>query len=293
MQVSGGEKSTPKPQLVTQTPSATPTATQTPTPSASQVTPSPKVEVTSKVEVPVASPAAPSTRSTPSPQTQAPTQEPSQSPSPSKTAGPVEGVDCADPKIKCVALTFDDGPGRYTADLLNLFSERGVRATFYVQGSNVGGYPGTMELMQELGMEIGNHSWDHREFTRLSSDSEKWQVTATDEALRKVGVKPAGGLRPPYGAYDKSTLALGQPLVLWDVDPEDWRKPGTKELVRRVTAQVKPGSIVVMHDVHRSTVEAMPALLDALEAKGYTVVRVSDVVRPCGGLDSRQVHYRC
>ncbi len=195
--------------------------------------------------------------------------------------------------MKCVALTFDDGPGRYTATLVNLLKERGLRATFYVQGSNVAGYPGTMRLMAESGMEIGNHSWNHKDFTKLGDDAERWQVGATDEALAKAGVKAEGGVRPPYGAYDASTLALGRPLVLWDVDPLDWKEPGTAALVSRVTSQVKPGSIVVMHDVHKPTVDAMPALLDALAADGFTVVTVSDVVRPCGGLTSRQVHFRC
>jgi peptidoglycan/xylan/chitin deacetylase (PgdA/CDA1 family) len=188
--------------------------------------------------------------------------------------------DCA--RIKCVALTFDDGPGEHTGRLLDLLGERGVRATFFVIGEMVAQDPGgqtTRRIVAE-GHEIGNHTWSHPALAALPREAVRRELKNTDDIVERLTGVRMRMMRPPYGATDKAVAAVtrgeGLAQILWNVDTLDWLDRNAAVVIRRA-GKAEPGSIILLHDIHRSTVDAMPAILDALSRKGYTFVTVSEL----------------
>lgn len=196
-------------------------------------------------------------------------------PQPEPVATP-PAVDCA--ITKCVALTFDDGPGEYTNRLLDELSEQHTPATFFVLGKNVKKYPKTLKRMVDEGHQIGSHTFDHKDITKLTAEGIEHEVQWTDEAIEQAaGVKPQI-LRPPYGAhgavYDR---LIPYPLVLWDVDTLDWKHHDPQKTVKIALEEAKPGSIILMHDIHESSVKAVPQLVSKLHDAGYTLVTVDQL----------------
>jgi peptidoglycan/xylan/chitin deacetylase (PgdA/CDA1 family) len=188
-------------------------------------------------------------------------------------------VDCS--KLKCVALTFDDGPGSETPQLLRMLRARHARATFFVLGQVVAANPGRLRMIDAAGHEIGNHSWSHALMTSLSSAGVRSQFTRTDAIIRRtIGYRPTL-VRPPYGGINARVDGIlrseGHPAVLWDVDPLDWKDRNSSIVESRVLSHVRPGSIVLMHDIHPTTVAAVPAILAELARRGYTFVTVSEL----------------
>ncbi|MEV0615517.1 polysaccharide deacetylase family protein [Nonomuraea sp. NPDC050404] len=188
--------------------------------------------------------------------------------------------DCA--KLKCVALTFDDGPGEHTGRLLDLLSSRDVRATFFVIGQMVAADKEgrTVRRIVDDGHEIGNHSWSHPALAGLSQEALKRELKYTDDIVRKLTGVRMRVMRPPYGSTDDQveaeTRREGLAQILWNVDTLDWRDRVAATVAKRA-GDAKPGSIVLLHDIHRSTVDAVPKLLDSLDRKGYTFVTVSEL----------------
>ncbi|MFB8766755.1 polysaccharide deacetylase family protein [Nocardiopsis alba] len=182
-------------------------------------------------------------------------------------------------EVKCVALTFDDGPGEYTGRLLDMLDAHDARATFYLLGSNVADHPNEVERMVKTGHEVGSHSWRHDDLTTLSGEEIEKDLERTDKAIEDVTGQTPATLRPPYGAVDDTVReAADRPLILWDVDTEDWknRDPGTiLDIADRDSGE---GSIVLFHDIHQTTVDAIPAVLDRLTDEGYTFVTVSELM---------------
>lgn len=183
-----------------------------------------------------------------------------------------------------IAMTFDDGPHpRLTPQLLDILSERNIRATFYVVGRNAKLYPHIMQRIVAEGHEVGNHTWNHPNLTKLSDAAVHKELQSTEEAIiASCGVRPRT-MRPPYGALRQSQRAMikntyGYPTILWDVDPQDWKRPGSSVVANRIISKTRKGSIVLAHDIHGGTVQAMPAALDGLLAKGYTFVTVSQLL---------------
>jgi peptidoglycan/xylan/chitin deacetylase (PgdA/CDA1 family) len=187
-----------------------------------------------------------------------------------------------------VALTFDDGPhATLTPRLLNILRDRNVKATFYVLGPNAKRNPGIMQRMVAEGHELGNHSWTHRVMSKAPTDAMVKEFQDTRDAIiAACGVAPKSQ-RPPYGAMTKPQRALlkekfGYPCILWDVDPLDWKKPGSGVVASRILSDTRNGSIILLHDIHAGSVEAVPAVLDGLLAKGYTFVTVSQLLAMSG-----------
>ncbi|MGW1667307.1 polysaccharide deacetylase family protein [Streptomyces sp. NPDC002324] len=206
----------------------------------------------------------------------------------SASAAP-QAVDCR--KVKCVALTFDDGPVTDTQRLLRLLSERDVRATFYAVGTNVQRNPSTMNAAALAGHQIGNHSWDHADLTRLSAAKIKSQLFRTDTAIKQATGKKPTTFRAPYGAHNAAVRsAAGRPLVHWSVDTLDWKYRDSARLIKYVNAQTKPGDIVLMHDIHRTTVDAVPGIIKALKARDFHFVTVDQLFAPAK-LPSGKVTY--
>ena len=183
-----------------------------------------------------------------------------------------------------VAMTFDDGPHEtLTPRLLDILKERDVKATFFVVGRNVAEYPEIAKRIVNEGHEIANHTWSHPWLTRLSDASVRRQLQKTSDAIEEyTGVKPVL-FRAPYGALRKSQRVwifkeFGYPEILWTVDPLDWKRPGASVVTHRIVDGASPGAIILAHDIHRSTIDAMPATLDQLRAKGFEFARMSDLI---------------
>ncbi|WP_082310612.1 polysaccharide deacetylase family protein [Nonomuraea sp. SBT364] len=179
---------------------------------------------------------------------------------------------------KHVALTFDDGPGPHTATLLRHLAAHDARATFFVVGRNVAADPGLARRIVAAGHQIGGHTWSHPDLTTLPPAAIRAELARTDRAVRAAtGVTPKI-VRPPYGALNATVRAqTRRPMVLWDVDTEDWRLHDTAVVARRAIRQVRPGSVVLFHDIHAETVRAIPRVLRCLSARGYRFVTVDQL----------------
>lgn len=189
-----------------------------------------------------------------------------------------------------IAMTFDDGPdATLTPRLLDILKERHLHATFFVLGQRVQDHPEILQREIAEGHEVGNHSWDHPQLNRLAEGGLHHQLADTSEIIRQsIGHAPII-MRPPYGATNpRLSRAIekeyGMKVILWSVDPFDWRDPGAQVVSSRIlngwkgSGGAKPGAIILAHDIHKGTVEAMPATLDALLAKGYKFVTVSELL---------------
>lgn len=187
-------------------------------------------------------------------------------------------MDCS--AVPCVALTFDDGPGGHTERLLDILAAHQVKATFYTIGQQVERHPSTIRRMAAAGHQIGNHTYDHPQLTAVSADAVRQQIATTDALLRAQGVTPST-VRPPYGAYDATVLqvlgSLGHGAVNWSVDPRDWEVRDTPTVVQRVTSGAAPGAILLLHDVHPTSVDAVPEIISTLTARGYHFVTVDQI----------------
>ena len=180
-----------------------------------------------------------------------------------------------------IAITFDDGPhATLTPKLLDLLAAHHIKATFFVLGECVQQNPDVLKRAAREGHEIANHSWSHPNLGKMSDDAVRSQLKRTDDELHDIlGTRPTL-MRPPYGsitARQKRWIhdEFGYRIILWDVDPLDWKRPGPSVVTSRILKETRPGSIVLAHDIHPGTIEAMPATLDQLEAKGFKFVTVT------------------
>src|SRR5215510_11960513 len=184
-----------------------------------------------------------------------------------------------------IAMTFDDGPSAtLTPKLLDLLAARHIKTTFFVIGENVAEHPEIVERAAREGHEIGNHSWSHPNFGKMSEESVRSQLRRTDDAIKNATGKRPTLMRPPYGSItdrEKHWIhdEFGYDIILWDVDPLDWKRPGPAVVRSRILKETRPGSIVLSHDIHPGTIEAMPSTFDQLEAKGFKFVTVSELIR--------------
>src|SRR5438552_5659887 len=184
-----------------------------------------------------------------------------------------------------IAMTFDDGPSAtLTPKLLDLLAAHHIKATFFVIGENVAEHPEIVERAAREGHEIGNHSWSHPNFGKMSDQGVRSQLQRTDDAIKNATGKRPTLMRPPYGSItdrEKHWIhdEFGYQIILWDVDPYDWRRPGPAVVRNRILKETQPGSIMLSHDIHPGTIEAMPYTFDALEAKGFKFVTVSELIR--------------
>lgn len=183
-----------------------------------------------------------------------------------------------------VALTFDDGPHpEFTPKLLDILRHNGVRATFYVIGRNVETYPEIARRIVSEGHEIANHSWSHPALTSVGATRLRQEMEKTNDAIvRATGRRPTN-MRPPYGAInDRVRQAIlrdhGLDVILWSCDPLDWKRPGAEVVRQRMVDGATPGGILLAHDIHPGTIEAMPGTIRDLKAKGYGFATVSQLL---------------
>jgi len=183
-----------------------------------------------------------------------------------------------------IAITFDDGPvPEPTLRLLDMLKERNIKATFYVVGTNAAAHPEILQRMVAEGHEIGSHSWSHPALSKLGAAGVKSQLDKTNEAIfAAIGTNPKT-MRPPYGATNASlnrriNEEFGMKVIIWSVDPLDWKYRNSERVANSIITNTKAGDIILAHDIHPTTVNAMPKTLDALLAKGFKFVTVSELL---------------
>lgn len=198
------------------------------------------------------------------------------------------GTNTIDPARPMVAVTFDDGPGRYTDDILSILEKYNVRATFFVQGKYVAGYKNTLVRAVNGGNEIGNHTWSHVNLTSSIGN----QISATNTAVyNATGVYPKV-YRPPYGAYNSYVLnSISMPAIMWSVDTLDWKTRNPSKTLASVKKDTRDGGIILMHDIHKPTADAVEPVIRHLLMQGYQLVTVSELLSArCGGAVNGRVY---
>ena len=183
-----------------------------------------------------------------------------------------------------IALTFDDGPNAtLTPKLLDLLAAKHLKATFFVVGQNAADHPEILKRAVREGHEIANHSWSHPNLAKMSDEAVRRELQKTDDAISAAIGKRPTLLRPPYGsitAHQKKWIheEFGYRIIIWDVDPLDWKRPGPSVVTARILKETHAGSIVLSHDIHPPTIEAMPATFDQLIKKGFKSVTVTELL---------------
>ncbi len=248
-----------------------------------------------RAQTPAASPsdtppasAAPSVTAAPSP--------PAVSGAGSTSSGTSPGAASTAPKVTFsrvnvdgpyIAMTFDDGPSggstNNTNRLLDLAAKKHIKLTFFLIGENAARYPQLVQRELAEGHQVGNHSYTHPDLAKMSDEAVRSEIQKTQDAIINAsGYRPIL-MRPPYGAMTPRqrlwvSREFGFKIILWDVDPLDWKNPGVDVVASRIIAATRPGSIILSHDIHAHTVDAMPRVFDTLLAKGYKFVTVSELL---------------
>lgn len=185
---------------------------------------------------------------------------------------------------KLIALTFDDGPCQYTERLLDGLAERGVKATFFVQGVKAEQYPDVIRRMLEEGHQVGNHSYDHPNLSQLELNAAVKQLEDTNRILDEItGGNGGYAYRAPYGS---STLTLrmkmGAPFFKWSADSLDWSLKHSGLIYNQLLQSVHDGAIVLLHDTVYHTTDAVLRAIDTLQNQGYEFVTVEELCRRRG-----------
>jgi peptidoglycan/xylan/chitin deacetylase (PgdA/CDA1 family) len=194
-----------------------------------------------------------------------------------------------DPNKPLVALTFDDGPSSYTLAVLSALASEGVHATFFDVGTRVVARPDLVQAELVGGNEVENHSYFHNNLgSRTGLYNFPYDVAdlkRTARAMMGAGAPRPHFFRPPYGSLQSTlgsaSLSIDEVPVTWNVDPRDWSRPGTDEIIARVLGSTRSGSIVLMHDGggdRSQTVAAVVPIVEGLRARGYTLVRLDELV---------------
>lgn len=188
---------------------------------------------------------------------------------------------------KLIALTFDDGPSKYTHDLIDELNKRNIKVTFFVLGENIEKYPDSLKFAIDSGNEIGIHSYKHKLFTKLTDEEIHEQITLTKDSIYSISPIDITHIRVPYGSINnKVQNALNNENlinVLWDVDSLDWKFKNKTKTYNYMIKKITGNDIVLMHDSFKTSVEAGLALIDKLTSEGYVFVTVSEL------LEQRQI----
>lgn len=211
---------------------------------------------------------------------------------------PVEAPEThIDPDKPMVALTFDDGPSAHTQRLLDIFRQHGGKGTFFVLGNTLDNRRDTLKRMVAEGHEIGNHSWSHRQFTNIGIDEVKDQIMMTRAKIYDITGVDCTIVRPPYGACNDEIRALGKEIgvsyINWSVDTLDWKTKNADAVYKEIMKDAADGHIILCHDLHKTTVDAMEKVIPALIKEGYQLVTVSELLTCRGGtVQAGKMYYK-
>lgn len=190
-----------------------------------------------------------------------------------------EPIKIIDPDKPMVALTFDDGPNKYTEQLLDALKEYNCSATFFVLGSMVEKFPIALQRMVLEGHEIGNHTMDHRQLTKLTEKEIIKEVEDTQHAIESIVHVYPTLVRPPYGSKNETvSRILDYDLILWDLDTRDWASKDTQKIIEVTLNNVRDKDIILMHDIYPTSVQAAIELIPLLQERGYQLVTVSELM---------------
>ncbi len=208
---------------------------------------------------------------------------------------PAVKVDPGLAQKKLVALTFDDGPHKtLTPRLLDILQKQEVKATFFVVGSRAKSYPGIVKRAAAEGHQIGNHTYSHKDLLSLSDAFIEREIWDTANLIAQITGQRPTALRPPYGSYNPSISArAGAALVLWSVDPKDWDCKSAEAVFHNATRHVQDGDIILLHDIHSHTIQAVEPIITRLKGEGFTFVTVEELIAARGTLCCGQVYTAC
>lgn len=197
-----------------------------------------------------------------------------------------------DKNKKMVALTYDDGPSIYTPRVLKTLKENNAVATFFVVGNRVPTYSDTVKKAHDMGCEIGNHTYEHKNLTRVSEAEVKRQITKTNRNVKKVTGQAPVIVRPTGGATNANVKQwVGMPSIIWSIDTLDWKTRNADSTKRAVLDHVKDGDIVLMHDLYSATATASETIIPELVRRGYQLVTVSELAECRGGMKETGAYY--
>jgi len=190
-----------------------------------------------------------------------------------------DNISAENPPKKYIALTFDDGPHpRYTDKILDILAEKKVAATFFVVGDRAEIYPETLLKMKKLNCEIGNHTYNHVDLSKTRKSAILYQLQKCSEVIYEATGEYPLVYRPPFGRIRKEDeKAVPMRKILWTVDSLDWNTKNKDKVIRNVVKSVRDGSIILMHDFYRSTLNALPEIIDELRKAGYEFATVSEL----------------
>lgn len=182
----------------------------------------------------------------------------------------------------CVAITYDDGPGELTAQLLDTLKAKDAHASFMVLAPNATAHPELLRRMKAEGHTVGNHTASHRELNKLSPSDVDGEIKAGAAAIKAATGENPRWMRPPYGAtngtVEAAAKANGQAQALWSVDTVDWKDRNSEHVCEAAVNGAQPGSIVLMHDIHATTIGAADCVIDGLRAKGLEPVSLDRLI---------------
>lgn len=182
------------------------------------------------------------------------------------------------PDSKMIALTFDDGPSKYTEEILNILKKNECNATFFVLGNKVSIYSDLLIESINNGNEIGNHSYNHKWMIKLNEKDLENQISKTQDIIKEYTGYTPTLIRPTYGSLnDRIKKISSLDIVLWNVDTLDWKYKNPNKIVENATKKLKDGNIILMHDTHKQTLEALPKILKIIQKNGYTCVTISEL----------------
>lgn len=181
-------------------------------------------------------------------------------------------------EIRYVALTFDDGPSSFTDRLLDCLEKNKAKATFFMVGKEIEYFSEEVKRMEKLGCELGNHTYSHADLTTLSPEEVSAELSAVDTLLKDLTGQGASVIRPPYGAVSSTVKqTAGAPMILWSIDTLDWESQDPEQITETVLSQVKDGSIILMHDIFSTSVDAVEILIPKLAEEGYQFLTVHEL----------------
>lgn len=180
------------------------------------------------------------------------------------------------PKGK-VALTFDDGPSKYTEEIADILKEQQAGGTFFFVGKNIKKYPESVQYVKSNGYTIGSHGMNHLELTKLSDVRQKYEIIHSNELIEELIGEPVVLFRPPYGAKDDSVIdvvrELQHKMVLWDIDTKDWKSKDAQKIYNSVAKANVSGSIILLHE-SQVTIDALPQIIQFLKEQELEIVNL-------------------
>ena len=194
-----------------------------------------------------------------------------------------DNVDCS--QVKCVALTFDDGPSPFTDRLLQILNDNDAKSTFFLIGNKVAANPAGAKRVADAGMEVANHTWEHPNMTTIPPEDIGSQISKANDAIQAATGQRPKLLRTAGGLINDNVLAAakqqGMADINWDVIPFDWMNDAnTAATTYMLKTQIKPRSVVLFHDTYSSTVDVVYQFIPVLKANGYHLVTVSQLLGP-------------